>query len=141
LMHGGDSRWHSPDLEEVQAVRYDEMRQLIEPALTHEPIEIAIVGDVTVEKAIAETAATFGALPVRAAEAPPPEAGRHVVFPAANAEPVTLRHKGRADQGLAVAAWPAPDGITDIHAPRAVRLLQLILQQRLVDEFRTRLGD
>ena len=141
LLHGGDPRWHSPDLEEVQAVRYDEMRQLIEPVLTREPIEIAIVGDVTVEKAIAETAATFGALPPREAEAPPAEAARHVAFPAATAEPVSLHHKGRADQGLAVAAWPGPDGIADIHAPRAVRLLQLILQQRLVDEFRTKLGD
>lgn len=141
LLHGGDARWHSPDLDEVQAVRYDQMRQLIEPVLAHEPIEIAIVGDVTVEKAIAETAATFGALPPREAEAAPSEAERHVAFPAPGAAPVALHHKGRPDQGLAVAAWPGPDGIADIHLPRAVRLLQLILQQRLVDEFRTRLGD
>jgi zinc protease len=141
LLHDGDGRWHSPDLEEVQAVRYEQMRQLIEPILTREPIEVAIVGDVTVEKAIAETAATLGALPPREADAPPPEANRHAGFPGPVSAPVALHHKGRADQGLAVAAWPGPDGVSDIHAPRAARLLQLILQQRLVDEFRTKLGD
>jgi len=141
LLHDGDGRWHSPDLEEVQRVRYDQMRQLIEPILTREPIEVAIVGDVTVERAVAETAATLGALPMREAEAVPPETNRHVGFPAPTAAPVALHHKGRPDQGLAVAAWPAPDGVSDIHAPRAARVLQLILQQRLVDEFRTRLGD
>jgi len=141
LLHGGDGRWHSPDLDEIKAVRYEDMRQLIEPALTREPIEIAIVGDVTVEKAIAETAATFGALPPRDAETQPSEASRHVTFPAPGAAPVALHHKGRPDQGLAVAAWPGPDGIADIHMPRAVRLLQLIIQQRLIDEFRTKLGD
>jgi zinc protease len=141
LLHDGDLRWHSPDLEEVQAVRYDQMRQLIEPILSREPIEVAIVGDVTVDKAIAETAATLGALPMRAAEAPPPEANRRTAFPGFSAEPVVLHHKGRPDQGLAVAAWPGPDGVADIHAPRAARVLQLILQQRLVDEFRTKLGD
>jgi zinc protease len=141
LLHGGDTRWHAPDLDEVKAVRYDEMRQLIEPALAHEPIEIAIVGDVTVDKAIAETAATFGALPPRDADAPPPEANRRVAFPGPTAEPIALHHTGRPDQGLAVAAWPGPDGLADIHTPRAVRLLQLILQQRLIDEFRTKLGD
>ncbi len=141
LLHGGDPRWHSPDLEEVQAVRYDDMRQLIEPVLTREPIEIAIVGDVTVDKAIAETAATFGALPARDPETQPSDPSRHVTFPVPGTGPVVLHHKGRADQGLAVAAWPGPDGMTDIHQPRAVRLLQLILQARLIDEFRTKLGD
>ena len=141
LLHDGDGRWHSPDLEEVQAVRYDQMRQLIEPILAREPIEVAIVGDVTVERAVAETAATLGALPMREAEADPPEINRHVGFPAPVPAPVALHHTGRSDQGLAVAAWPGPDGIGDIHAPRAARVLQLILQQRLVDEFRNRLGD
>jgi zinc protease len=141
LLHDGDPRWHSPDLAEVQAVRYDQMRQLIEPILSREPIEVAIVGDVTVEQAVAETAATLGALPPRDADTPPPAGNRRVAFPEPGSGPVELHHKGRSDQGLAIAAWPGPDGVSDIHAPRAARLLQLILQQRLTDEFRTRLGD
>jgi len=141
MLRSGDPRWHSPDLAEVQGVRYDELRQLLEPVLRSAPIEIAMVGDLTVERAIAEAAATFGALPGREAEAPVPEANRHIAFPAATPSPIILHHKGRADQGLAVSVWPTVDGLADPHAPRVLRVLQLVLQQRLTDEFRTRLGD
>lgn len=141
ILRGGDARWHAPALAEVQGARYDELRQLIEPILQKAPIEIAMVGDVTVERAIAEVAATFGALPPRAAETPVPDANRHIAFPAVTPAPVVLHHKGRADQGLAVSAWPTADGLADPHAPRALRVLQLILQQRLTDQFRTKLGD
>ncbi len=141
LLRSGDPRWHAPDLAEVQALRYDELRQMIEPILQKAPIEIAMVGDITVDRAIAEVAATFGALPARDPEMPPPEANRHIAFPAATAQPIALHHKGRQDQGLAVGVWPTTDGLTDSHAPRVLRVLQLILQQRLTDEFRTKLGD
>ena len=141
MLRGGDPRWHSPELGEVQAVRYDELRQLLEPVLRSAPIEIAMVGDLTVDRAIAEIAATFGALPAREAEMPVPEANLHVAFPAATPSPIVLHHKGRADQGLAVSVWPGTDGLADPHAPRVLRVLQLILQQRLTDQFRTKLGD
>lgn len=141
LLRNGDARWRTPSLPEVQGARYDELRHLVEPILRSAPIEIAMVGDITVERAIAEVAATFGALPPREAETPAPEANRHIAFPATGAGPVTLHHKGRADQGLAVSGWPTVDGLSDPHAPRILRVLQLILQQRLTDEFRTRLGD
>ena len=140
LMHDGDQRWHQPDLAQVRAVRYDQMRSLIEPVLTREPIEICIVGDITVDKAIAEVAATLGALPARDAETAVPDANRHVVFPGPTGEPILLHHKGRPDQGFAVAAWPTADQMTDLHAARSLRVLQLILGERLIDEFRTKLG-
>jgi zinc protease len=141
MLRGGDPRWHSPDLAEVQAFRYDALRELLEPVLQKAPIEIAMVGDITVERAIAEVAATFGALPARDAETPALEVNRRISFPDATPEPIILRHKGRKDQGLAVAVWPTTDGLADRHAPRILRVLQLILQQRLTDQFRTKLGD
>ena len=141
MLRSGDLRWHVPDLDQIQAVRYDEMRDLLEPMLSRAPIEIAIVGDVSVERAIAETAATFGALPARDAESSVPDANRRIAFPAATASPILLHHKGRPDQGLVVSVWPTTDGIADPHAPRVMRILQLILQQRLIEEFRTRMGD
>jgi zinc protease len=139
-LHDGDKRWLAPDLTALQAARLEDLRGLLGPVLAEAPIEAVVVGDVTVERTIAAMAATIGALPPRAPETAPPDAARRVRFPAGGGEPAELRHKGRADQGLALAAWPAADLFGDLRLARHVRLLQLVMQQRLTDEFRTRLG-
>jgi len=140
LLHSNDPRWQAPDLDQVRSARLDDLRRVLDPVLTDAPIELVVVGDVGATDAIDAVAATLGALPARAAETVPVAAQGEVRFPSPTAEPVTLTHKGRSDQGLVVSAWPAVDSIEDLQQPRTIRVLQLILQQRLVDEFRTRLG-
>jgi len=139
-LHSHDARWLSPDLDALRAARLEDVRNLLEPIMRKAPIEAVIVGDVGVERAVAAFAATFGSLPVRDSEAPAPESERVVHFPAGGAEPEALHHRGRADQGLALAAWPSADLFGDLRLARQVRLLQLVMQQRLTDEFRTKLG-
>jgi len=140
LLHSGDKRWLAPDLAGVNGAKLDDLRELLAPILAQAPIEAVVVGDVSVERAVAAVAATLGALPARAAESPAPAAGTKVAFPAGGGAPVALHHLGRSDQGLVMSAWPSADLFGDTREARHARLLQLVMQQRLMDEFRTKLG-
>ena len=112
-LHSGDARWETPSLDDVAKARFEDVRAIVEPALMNSPIEVTIIGDVTVEQATRSVAATFGALPAR--QAPPlaaPKAG-DVRFPAPTPTPIVLSHRGRADQGAAAIAWPTTDVFAD----------------------------
>jgi zinc protease len=102
LLRGDDPRWVTPNREQMAAMPASALSDLMRGPLATAPVEVVIVGDVTVDEAIRQTAATFGALPARRA-APSRTPFR---FPAAGA--VTRTHKGRADQALAFMAWPTP---------------------------------
>lgn len=138
LLHSGDARWRTPNPAELAAMKADEVKAFMTPILSKAPIEIVIVGDVTVDQAIAATAKTFGALPAREARSPDP-AARRVAFPAPTAEPVVLKHRGRADQGIASVAWPTP-GFHEHDTALRLRLLQLIISDRLFDQLRSKEG-
>ena len=139
LFYSGDPRWTTPSLADVNAATLEGVKSELAGPLADAPIEIAIVGNVTVEQAIATTAATFGALPPRKAPtAPPPAITAH--FPAANKEPIVLHHQGRADQSIVAVAWPAMDVFEAPQAMRDLRLAHNIVRDRLFDQFRTKIG-
>ena len=84
LIHNGDPRWATPTNDQLLAAKPDDLKALIQEPLTHAPIEVTVVGDISVDAAIAAVADTFGALPPRPInETPPP--GRTAEFPAAYA--------------------------------------------------------
>jgi len=138
IVHGGDTRWRAPTLADINAATVDSAKALVAPAMASGPIEVTIVGDVTLEQAIASVAATFGALPHRSAAHPANDGDEH--FPAPTKEPVTITHRGAANQAVAVIAWPTKGFFSDLQAPRTLRVLTEILSQRLLDELRTREG-
>lgn len=137
LLHAGDPRWATPTREQMAASSIADARAVVAPSLSRGPIEVTIVGDVDVEEAIRQTAATFGALPPRAADAAPPLQAR---FPAPTAEPVRLTHNGRADQGLAYIAWPTQDYFADIRQARVLTLLSDVFELRLLQKIREEQG-
>ena len=98
-----------------------------------------IVGDIPLDKAIATTAATFGALPSRPSGAAPAGA-RAVALPAPSPQPVELTHKGRADQAVAYAEWPADDFFSDPQRARTLRVLAQVIENRLTDGLRETQG-
>lgn len=69
LLHSGDRRWTFPSQDEMANARLDDIKGAIMADLSSGPVEVVIIGDITVEQAIAATAATFGACP--AAPSPP----------------------------------------------------------------------
>ena len=137
LIRGGDKRWATPDREALTATRIEDVRALLAGPFANDPIEVIIAGDVSVEEAIRQTAATFGALPMRNAAKVNAPAAR---FPAPNAEPVVIRHKGRPDQAAALIAWPTLGLDKDIRTTRTLSLLAEVFQLRLVDKIREEQG-
>jgi zinc protease len=139
IMHGGDVRFAFPTPEDVASSTPDQFKSVLQAALAKGPIDVIIVGDTTVERATALTAETFGALPPRGDDQVP-AAARDMSFPHGGAEPVTLRHKGRADQSLAYAAWPTDDFFTSPQRARTLRVLAEIMEDRLLADLRMGAG-
>lgn len=138
LLRSGDPRWSFPTRDEMAGASLDDLRTLLRGVDPSQPIEVVIVGDITVDKAVAAVAATLGALP-RPVQAAPAD-GRPIAFPAASADVVMLKHKGRADQALGYIAWPTDDFFADVPRARAVRMLGYVMQLRLIDQLRESQG-
>ena len=138
LLHNGDPRWRFPSRDEIEAGRPEDVRRVLEPDLTDGPIEVIIVGDVSVERAIDAVSVTFGALPPRRGDPEPPAGSKQVSFPA----PAQLErsHTGREDQAIAYMAWPIGDFASDPQKARELRMVQLIMGLRLIDQVRIAQG-
>jgi zinc protease len=139
LMHGGDQRWTFPSREQIASASLDDLKTVVANPLTKDDIEVVIVGDTTVDKAIAAVADTFGGLPPRA-ELPASDAARQAPFPAPSATPVVRTHKGRADQAALFMAWRTDDLFSNLQRSRDVSVLGQVLQLRLIDELREKQG-
>ncbi len=140
LSHDGDPRWATPDEADLQSATLGDLRSMLEPRLSQDPIEIVVVGDTNLDRVIDAVAKTFGALPPRADAAVDAPKALETSFPGPVSEPIRLTHKGRADQALAIIAWPTNDFLSDQQEARAVRLAEQILDLRLLDRFRIEKG-
>lgn len=140
LLHGGDRRWTFPSREEIAGARLEDLVGQVAPHLADGRREVVIVGDITVEDAIAATAATFGALPPRPDPAPIPDDKKQVGFPKGGGPALVLTHKGRADQSIGYVAWPTADYWADPQRARETAVLSEVLQLRLTDELREAQG-
>jgi len=136
LLHSGDPRWSIPDAAQIAAQSPAQFKAEFAPSLANGQIEIVIVGDTTVEKAIEAVAATFGALPPRPASTPPNPAAAQIAFPAPTATPIVLTHKGRADQAIGMVVWPTEDFLSDTQRARTITTLGAVLQLRLTEQLR-----
>lgn len=138
LLHNGDRRWTWPSPEEIAAGKPGDLKAAYQAALTTGSLEVVIVGDITVDKAIKAVSATFGALPRRPDPKPAPSGA--VSFPAPIATPVVLTHKGRDDQSVAYIAWRTDDFYTDVQKARNTAVLGDIIDLRLTEELREKQG-
>jgi zinc protease len=135
LLHSGDARWAFPTKAQMADGKLADLKTMIGDRLTTEPLEVVVVGDVDVDQAIKQVGDTFGALPARHDAGAPADATK-ISFPAGNAEPVRLTHKGRADQAIGYIAWPTTDFPSDPQGARSLRVLEQVMQLRLIDDLR-----
>jgi zinc protease len=140
LLAGGDPRFGLPSEQQIADASLDDLRQTVTQSLARGPIEIIVVGDVTIADAIAAVGSTFAALPARTPAVTPTAQALHVAFPAATAEPLQLHHTGLPTQALGYVAWPTVDSIGDRKPARTVNLLAKVLQLRVTDEIREKQG-
>jgi len=138
LLAGGDRRAAFVPPEIMAGWSMDAVRPALKALLASGPIRVTMVGDTTVDDAIAVTAATFGALPPRPAAGPPAPGAAERRFPAPTPTPLWLRHAGLAEQGLGYIAWPATDMIDDRSEARRIEVLTAVLELRVLDEIRER---
>jgi zinc protease len=136
LLHDGDPRWAPPLPVDVATLQFADMRQTLAGPLSKGAIDVTIVGDVSVDQAIAAVSKTFGALPPRAAAQAPSADSIVVRFPQAQATPVVRKHAGREDQAVFVVAWPVADGRGDLQTSRNLRILEQTIKSRLFAQFR-----
>ena len=97
---------------------------------------MVVVGDVTVDDAIAAIAPTLGALPRRGPAARPAPGATELRFPAATPQPVRLTHNGPAEQTLAYIAWPTTDAVEDRTEARRISVMMEVMKLRVLDEIR-----
>jgi zinc protease len=136
ILHGGDRRWTFPSREDIAEAKLSELKAQVEPALAKGAIEVVVVGDVQPDAVIAEVGRTFGALPPRPAPQLAPAAERHTGFPAHDAQPLVLTHKGRADQAIGYIAWPTTDIWADPQRAFATAVLGEVIRTRLTEQLR-----
>ncbi|HEY1751578.1 MAG TPA: insulinase family protein [Caulobacteraceae bacterium] len=140
LLHAGDRRWTFPSRTEIGAATGAELKAMLAPALASSPIEVDVVGDITVDKAIDAVADTFGALPARPDRTAPLPPAHATGFPAPTPAPIVETHTGRPDQGIAFIAWPSTDFYADPEGARINTVLGRVLQLRLTDRLRLKEG-
>jgi zinc protease len=138
LLHGGDRRWTWPGKADIAAASPEGLQRSFGSALTGGPVEVVIVGDITVEKAIEAVATTFGALPKRP-DVPGGVTGK-TGFPTPAGPPLVLTHKGRDDQAIAFLAWRTDDFYSDVQRARNTAVLTDIIELRLIAELREAQG-
>ncbi len=136
LLASGDKRETVPAASDIAAFTLDELKQGVTQGMASGPIDIVMVGDVTVEDAVKAVASTFAALPTRAPAAQPLPGSDQRRFPAPTAQPVRLTHTGPAEQALAYVAWPTTDAVDDRTEARKVSILAEVFKLRVLDEIR-----
>ena len=137
LMVGNDPRFTMlPKASDLAKVAAADLPGLLKQPLAGQA-DVVMVGDVSVDDAIAATEATFGAGP--AVKAPAAVAAK-VSIPAARPEPFVFEHKGRADQAFYGEYFLLPDYFADPKTAVVADVAASILQTRLVDTVREKLG-
>ncbi|MFT3997751.1 MAG: insulinase family protein [Asticcacaulis sp.] len=139
ILRSGDTRFGLPDKDAALALKNDDLKALVTGILSTAPIEITIVGDITVDEAKAVLAKTFATLPKRAETVAPVKGADTMVFPKTNLHQV-LTHTGRPDQNISYIAWPTTDFFESTKQARATEMLAEVLTLRLTDEIREKQG-
>jgi len=137
LLASGDPRFGTPSKEIMMSRTLAEVRSWLSPHLTRGAIEIALVGELDEEAAIAAVARTLGALPTREARPALTEL-RSVQFPK---QPFSrdFAIETQIPKGLAVFYWPTQDGL-DARVARRLNLLASILTDRMRVTLREEMG-
>jgi zinc protease len=139
LQRGHDPRFRPPSPAELEKATPAGFRQLWQRMLASGPIEVQIYGDFDRNAALTALQRTFGALTARG-PLPANIAPASVSFPAANAQPLVLTHRGDANQAAAVISWPTGGGMAGIAESRQLEILTQLFTNRLLDRMREKLG-
>ena len=137
---GKNPVFQTPTPAQISATTPEGFRAVWAPILAQGPIEIQLFGDFNRDAAIAGLAKTFGALPARG-DLPAGTAPATAQTLAPSLDPVLLFHRGDQNQAAALIAWPTGGGMANIRESRQLEILTQILQNRILDAMREKLGE
>lgn len=137
--HGKNPVYRTPTPQDIAATTPEGFRKVWEPILREGPIEVQLFGDFKRADAIAALARTFGALPNRG-DLPADTAPATAQTLAPSLDPIVLYHHGDKDQAAAIVAWPTGGGVAGIRESRQLEILTQIIQNRLLDKVREKMG-
>ncbi len=136
ILHDGDKRWASAGMAEVEAAKPEDLRNLLTPMLEKGAIDVTIVGNVTLEQAIAATARTFGAFAPRTEARIIANATNTTRLPAGAKEPTRLITTDQKGQEIATVVWPTQGRFPDLKASITLQVLSTVMNDRLFDRMR-----
>jgi zinc protease len=138
ILSPGDPRFVLQPPQDYQKLTFAKLRTDISDRLAHGAIELALVGDLDPDAAIALVGRTLGALPPREAEFLPYGTARQRAFTAQRGLAV-IRHEGEANQAIVRMVWPTTDD-SDPVAAMTLELLQEVAGIAVTDTVREALG-
>ncbi len=138
IMTDNDPRFALLPLETMQSVDFQMLQNALGKALTENHIEIALVGDIDEDAAIAIVARTFGAMPKRNVEEYPYTDERKTQWSGKSGN-FDIPHRGEANQMSWRRIWTTTDD-SDQKRTQSMDLLARIITLRLTDELREKLG-
>lgn len=139
FIHSEDPRFGFPDRPAVEKEDMAALKGWLSKPLKEGYVEVAVVGDIDVDKTIESVARTLGALPKRAATKPAFTEAREVAFPKAPAK-AEFHFTTEIPKAVASIYWPTED-MRDIQRARRLILLGAILDDRLRVKVREELGE
>ena len=138
ILSDNDPRFTLQPVEAYRALSFAGLKDALADRLAHGAIELAVVGDIPEDRAIALVARTFGALPLREANFRPYPEQRQRPF-TGDLTPRTVRHTGPADQAILRLTWPTRDDSDPLDVLR-LELLERVMRIELTESLRERLG-
>lgn len=138
ILSDSDPRFSLQPKAAYVALDFAQLKAAMADRLARGAIEIALVGDLDEDAAIAAVAATLGALPPREAAFNSRAENRTRSFTTARGEH-RLTHRGEPDQALVQWVWPTTDD-SDPAEDQRLELLGRIVRLELTDRLREKLG-
>ncbi len=138
IMNDNDPRFALAPLSAIEAADFNQLKQALGDTLTRNRLEIALVGDLDENAAIAAVARSFGALPTRETDGHDFSADLKQGWSSVNGN-FDIPHKGETNQLAWRRIW-VTTGDTDQKTTQSMDLLARIITLRLNDELREKLG-
>ncbi|MFN3620044.1 M16 family metallopeptidase [Sphingorhabdus sp.] len=138
IMTDDDPRFALVPLKTIQAADFDMLKAALGDVLKQNRIEIALVGDMDEDAAIAAVARSFGALPARATNGLDYTAQRQLRWSEARGN-FDIPHNGEQNQLAWRRVWTTT-GDLDQKTTQSMDLLARVMTLRLTDELRENLG-
>lgn len=138
FLRGGDSRFGYPEQSVLAARNLDELRAAMREALSRGYLEVSMVGDFELERALQAVGSTFGSLPQRAAAKPPFREAREVHFPKGRGI-TAFPYDTNDPKALSAVYWPTTD-FSKVSDVRRLFVLAKVLGNRVLERVRNEQG-